>query len=493
MSSTTDSLPLRWMVYTLLIVVAAGAMLGRILSVANLHDPRTYRAEDDTESPRSVWPKTHPEPVPTLGGNDRSRWSTIRALVDDGTYEIGRRTVDRQTGSFKDKGIVTEDGWRTLDKVLHPDTHQYFSSKPPLLPTLLAGEYWLLKQAFGLSITEDPWTVVRALLLTVNWLPFIFYLVLLARLLEHFGTTDWGRLYVLAAAAFATLLTPFAMALNNHSVATYSALFALYPALRIWSSLSEPGSSDPGSPLLFAAAGFFAAFAACNELPAASFMAFLFLLLLVYAPGRTLAFFVPAAVVPVAALLWTNYLAIGELVPAYSKLQTPWYQYEGSYWLLETDKVRRGIDWAWQKETKTEYALHLLVGHHGLFSLTPIWLLAAAGMLGIGWHGSTQRMVAALALALTVAVLTFYLFVAPRMSNNYGGWTCGPRWLMWLTPFWLLTLLPVADWLAGSRWGRGLAYVCLGISVLSVSYPTWNPWRHPWIYNWMEAMQWIQY
>ena len=32
-------------------------------------------------------------------------------------------------------------------------------------------------------------------------------------------------------------------------------------------------------------------------------------------------------------------------------------------------------------EPKTVYAFHYLVGHHGLFSLTPVWLLALFGMV----------------------------------------------------------------------------------------------------------------
>jgi hypothetical protein len=44
----------------------------------------------------------------------------------------------------------------------------------------------------------------------------------------------------------------------------------------------------------------------------------------------------------------------------------------------------------------------------------------------------------------------------------------------------------VADRLAGRRWGRLVGYVLLGVSVLSASYPAWNPWRHPWLYNLME-------
>jgi len=33
----------------------------------------------------------------------------------------------------------------------------------------------------------------------------------------------------------------------------------------------------------------------------------------------------------------------------------------------------------------------------------------------------------------------------------------------------------------------------LALSVLSVSYPAWNPWRHPWIYNLLEALDRIKY
>jgi hypothetical protein len=491
---------LRRTVYALLITVTAGLAAGRILAVARLSDPGLYRTESEPDDGRGLWPKVRPVATPTLGDNDRSRWGTVRSLVDEGTYVIGHR--DRPApGKYSDRGIIAQDGWKSIDKVLRPDTQDFYSSKPPFLATLLAGEYWLLKQALGWSIVEQRWEVVRTILVTVNLLPMLAYLALLGRLADRLGKTDWGRLYVVAAGCFGTFLSAFVITLNNHSIATYTALFALAPALRIWYGGERRWTA-------FALAGFFAAFTACTELPALAFAVALLLLLAWRAPGRTLAAFVPAALVPAVFFLVTNYLAIGRLTPAYAESGGPWYQYEGSHWAMD-DSPKRGIDWAGLKETKAEYAFHLLAGHHGVFSLTPIFLLTVGGLaLAVRsgkreepatqskesepeqeWHASPAPMLAGLTLFLSVVVIGFYIY----KSDNYGGWTSGPRWLIWLSPFWLLTMLPAADLLAGRRWGRGLAYLLLAVSVLSVTYPPWTPWRHPWLYNWLQYRGWIEY
>jgi hypothetical protein len=225
------------------------------------------------------------------------------------------------------------------------------------------------------------------------------------------------------------------------------------------------------------------------------------LLLFFRSPGRTLFFYVPGVLLPVAALLYTNYLAIGDYHPAYDKFGGPWYEFEGSYWKLDPGQVKQGIDWAFQSESRAMYAFHVLVGHHGLFSLSPILLFSVVGMLaGLTPRRKSMeekipdlRMVAILTLFLTLIVLGFYIVYVNDRNRNYGGWTSGLRWLLWLTPLWLLTMLPPADWLSKRRWGRGLAYIFLAISVLSVSYPAWNPWRHPWLYNCLEGLGWIRY
>src|SRR5262245_23154188 len=178
MNTTDAAANLRRWTYTLLIVTAAASAAGRILAVQRLVDPGQFRAEGEVDEQRGPWPGKRPEPVPTHGANDRSRWDTVRALVDHGTYVIGRRDPSLVTpdNPYGDTGISTEDGWQTIDKVLKPDTQEFYSSKPPLLPTLVAGEYWLLKQAFGWSIVEQRWEVVRTILLTVNGLGMVVYL-----------------------------------------------------------------------------------------------------------------------------------------------------------------------------------------------------------------------------------------------------------------------------------------------------------------------------
>src|SRR5262245_37697010 len=113
----------------IIIALGAGIVLGLILTAQGRTTDKQL---------------THPMHSP----NDRSRFVTIRALGDNGTYAIGSIHED---GSFTEGSIVAEFGWDTIDKVRRPDNGLLYSSKPPLLPTLLAGEYTLLKHIPTLS------------------------------------------------------------------------------------------------------------------------------------------------------------------------------------------------------------------------------------------------------------------------------------------------------------------------------------------------------
>jgi hypothetical protein len=506
----TDSNTTRRMACTLLIVVALAILAGRIFSVERIYEPSVSRPANIVNGWLLEWPDELPPATPTFSSNDRSRWATVRALVDEGHYWIGTRDDNGKDHGF----IFDEYDWKTIDRVLDPKTGKHFySSKPPLLATLMAGQYWVMQKVFGWRISEQKWQVVLAGLFTFQWLPLLVYFVLLARLAERYGSTDWGRLMVVAAGCFATMPTLFAITFNNHTIGACSALFAIYATLgAVGTNAPAPspsplppggrGEGEGGRPLNFVLAGFFAAFTACCEMPATALLAALFAWLLIRSPRQTLLFFVPAAAIPLAAWFATNYLAVGEWLPVQSKIDSAWYQYEKSPWKWDDSKLNSNIDSL--REPKPLYAFHLLLGHHGFFSLSPFWLIAVVGMfIGIAHLlrrgpveavlrnelSDDRAVVCTLALLVMTVVVVFYIFG----TNNYGGWTNGPRWLMWLTPLLLFATLPALDRLALRRWTRVLGYALLSLSILSVSYRNWNPWRHPWVYNFLESQGWRPY
>ena len=382
--------------------------------------------------------------------------------------------------------VVRQPNWDTIDLVKH-DGH-FYSSKPPLWPTLIAGEYWLIHRATGMTLADHPYAIGRFMLATLNVLPMIVYFLLLVALAERFGGSDWGRVFVMAAAVFGTFLTAFAVVLNNHLHGAVCALVALYACVRIWFDGERRGR-------YFAVAGLFAALLVADELPGASLAAALGLALLWKAPRPTLLGFVPAAALVAAGFFGTNWIAHHSLRPPYMHRgeSDNWYHFTyeqngrqvESYW-----EHPHGIDLG--EPSPAVYALHALVGHHGIFSLTPVWLLSALGT--VLWlvqkRDRRLRELALLIGAISVVCTGFYI-ARPMGDRNYGGMTSGFRWVFWLAPLWLVVMLPAADLMARRRWTRAVALAMLLLSVLSVSYPTWNPWTPPWLMDWMRSLGWL--
>ncbi len=510
---------------------------------------------------------------PFLSSNDRSRWATIRSLVEHGTYSID--------------DIVAEPNWDTIDMVQHKDRNgdrRLYSSKPPLLATLYSIAYWPIHKISGATLGTHPYEIGRPLLILFNVVPMLIALVLLGRMLDLLGGTDWGRIFVMAAACLGTFLTTFAVTLNNHLPAAVCATIATYFATRIWYDADVRRSH-------FFLAGLFAALTAACELPALVFFGLLGAALLWKHPRETLMFGVPAAILVIAAYFGTNYIAHDNWRPAYAQrgdgpelfyfsddnveraaaeldesrvsgelaaafaaheialsdklrvrrkaehlarddesrwviedqtsndwytvrfakndegLVKPalavhrhndWYDYEftrgeganqriiPSYW-----RNPRGIDSG--EEDAGKYALHALIGHHGIFSLTPVFLLSLAGL--ICWLVDRRygcRELAALIAITSIVCVTFFV-LRPPLDRNYGGMTSGFRWVFWLAPLWLLAALPAADWFSTTRLRCAVAYVLLALSVISVVYPTWNPWTYPWLTNLWLYMGWEKF
>lgn len=404
--------------------------------------------------------------LPLQSANDRSRWSTVWSLIERGTFQIDE--------------IREVPGWDSIDKIY--DEGHYYSTKPPLLTVVVAGVTWMVQKATRWTLLKETHAVTTAVLLIVNLVPFAISLICWNRLLRRVAKTTWSRWFVLATAAFGTLVTPYLMTLNNHTVAVASVMICLVALERL---LSDPQASA----WTFAVCGLSAAWACANELPAAAFGLATFLLAVRVSLKKTAVAYVPAALVPLIAFLVTNVVATGSWKPTYANFGTSKYNFvvDGvpSYW-MDPDGVDRNLDPPWR------YFLHCTIGHHGIFSLTPVFLLAL-----VTWGLSNRierpslRTLVRLGIVLTALVLGFYMM---RFDNyNFGGVSCGLRWALWLVPFWLVALVPAVDLGATRRGVRGLHGVLLGLSLLSAWLPIENPWQQPWLFRQMEARNWIDY
>lgn len=209
-----------------------------------------------------------------LGANDISRWCTVWSLLERGTYQIDECPwlVDTQDKVFRTRYSATDSN--------EPLRH-YYSSKPALLPTLIASLLYPARRLSGVSLEkvviqerEERWTLkadgnspgkikgvlekpkedvkwpayvfyFKPVLVLLNIVPFAIFLILYARVLDRVSTGDRSWLFSLVAAAFGTYLTAFIQTLNNHTVAAFSAFFALYQFLRIF-------DDDDPSPWRFA-------------------------------------------------------------------------------------------------------------------------------------------------------------------------------------------------------------------------------------------------
>lgn len=556
-ASQDDAVFLRWSFYLLIIVSSSLAATYRLYRVNNLDE--SIRLERNITG------------SPMLCANDRSRWCTIRALGENGKYEIDDILADPATGEFSFDRRKYDRNWVTIDLVKHRDRKgemHYYSSKPPLLPTLLAYLYRVNRALTGKTLADDPFPVVHTMLLVVNIIPMAIFLLVMAGIFEQLTDDLFTRIILMIAAAFGTFLTPFLVTLNNHLPAAISVGVAMFALLRIH-------CRDHAWSGHWFVAGLFSAFAAANELPALSFVCFAGLLLTIRSPIKTLALFVPGVFLVAAAFFLTNYNAHGDWIPPYAhrkdgpvvavlpaevfadieqgkindkllkildrhqdqigfyvssdratlhegqmplpknvakryvltqgddsrrlaivqrkdgvaevRLWGNWYEYPESRWLLPN---KSGIDQG--EPDPYRYALHCLIGHHGIFSLTPMWLLAVCGIpMFFTSRYRELRGIGLMILIVSVVVVGFYL-ARPVEDRNYGGGTSCLRWLLWLAPMWLMAAVPFVEWIGRNIWGKIAVSLLVAGSIASAHYSANNPWVHPWLYELLVRMEWIK-
>lgn len=407
---------------------------------------------------------------PLHSANDRSRWATVRSLVDLGTYRID--------------DVIEDSDWDTIDKVRHEG--HFYSTKPALLPTMTAGLYWMLQRFAGWQIGSDTALVTQTILLLINLLPFLAGCWCLSRFVDEQIRDTTAQLVCVPLIMLATMLSPFLVTMNNHTVAATGVLLILLPWTRIM--------QGSGRWWHFALTGALAAWICVNELPAAALGVSLFVVSLQQSQRNTWLAFVPAALLPLGAFFLTTWLSTGGWKPFYMYYGQEQYEYVyrgvPSYWMNPT-----GIDVP--RDTPLQYFIHCTVGHHGILSLTPLFVF----MLPT-WFRSVHALVRRqpisviqtihlFGVALTVIILAFYL---SRTENyNYGGNSAALRWALWLVPFWLLAVLDCGCFSRSGRIRWSLFAVCIVGSIWSVATALDNPWKQPWLFHEMQAAGWVSY
>jgi hypothetical protein len=429
--------------------------------------------------------------------NDASRWNTVYYLVEHGTYEYlpehGAWWNTKKSKNFPADFAGTLPFW-TIDMVAKKDDaghYHFYSSKPPLLPTCLAGIVLVIENVskavdavFGSVVSQvagrdvsleadyrtHPWFIMRTTLILTQAIPFMIFVVLVGRQILDWTNSPFARYFCIAAAALGTYLTPWSITLNNHVIAAFTVFIAVHATLRIWYDNRREW-------YWFVLAGLFGAFAATMELPALSLAVAVLVAIAAKDPvrGGTLGL-IPALLVFGAALL-TNWLAMGTIKPAYAEFGVPGglYDYPGSYWNNPT-----GMDAL--QEPKRIYLLHLLIGHHGLFLLTPILLLA---LVGAGRHlrrGLGTAFVVTLFLAALAVLIIMDAAQGGRLAGAVpplklpdGGSLSLPSGYSLLAPLVLLLLINLGMYLSLPEHPRPMAaLVVVAISVVVIGFYTFT-------------------
>lgn len=379
--------------------------------------------------------------------NTGSRYATIESLVDYGTF-----TIDQS--QYRN----------TIDKVKVGE--HFLSSKPPTMPTAAAGVYWVYQKLTGRTLATHEGPVVWFISLSTGWTFHLVFLIYFYRFCRLLLKRQLALIASVAAACFSYLGVAYATAINNHSLGASLLLVGLYYAYRI-------RNQHQAKLRHWFVAGLVFGILPAIDLPSGAFIPFVLAYLGTYDLRRTLTCFLPMLLPGALIHFSLGYATTGSLVPTYFNSELK--NFAGNYFKGK----QTGIDAL--REPKTLYTFNLLLGHHGLFSMTPLFFFGAWEI--IRCLRVRVRMAETLAWFIPfLIVLGFYIF----RTRNYGGWCVGMRHLVPLMP---LLLLYFALWLDRVRLTRTLwAAVVLAFSVgaFHVQDGLTSPFQFSVWHNWLE-------
>lgn len=387
------------------------------------------------------------------GDASASRLATVYSIVEDGTWFIDRPLGEPPVSFEQD----------TIDKVVV--NGRMLSSKPPILPLLMAGEYWLMKHALGWQL-DDPEganRIVRVMATTLVGFAYVLALVFFTKTLRMFVDDPLVRLLLLFSLAFCTQLWGYSTHINNHVPAAAMLMVAAYFGLGVaWGDLAPRAWR-------FAMFGFAAAMVFALDMPATVFAAAIGAYLLWQHPRPALTWAMLGALIPLAVHEGILYATTGSFLPVQTNPGA--YLYEASYW-----RNPQGVDALF--EPKPVYLFHMTLGRCGVFSLFPVLLAGPAAALRAAYKKNVPGRAEILLGAAAFAVMTAYYLIK---TNNYGGEAYGFRWYITAMPVLLLMGAPIFMTLR-VRWKWLFVGLMIGVSFYSGFECARSPWgaNHNW-------------
>ena len=333
------------------------------------------------------------------GTNIQSRLGTIESLVSRQTFST-EHSMFRSVDSIRVRG-------------------ELYSSKPPVLPTLLAGGYALYAKITGITFQTNMAHSIILINVLSGFLPHVLILIYFYLLLKRIVDTPLAQVLGYTAISVGYIGILYASELSNHIPAAAISLMALYYAYRIRTDIS---TRIPH----WIAVGFLCGLLPTIDIPSASLSAALFIYLFTFSPKKTLLLFVPAALPPLA-LHFSLMLHITESVLP-TQIRQPDGVLDKLYW-NNPGPLDAPSDPRWL------YAFHMFFGHHGLLIISPVLFFGLHGL----FRAAKKSKEATLILSVFVIQSLYYIF----LTRSYGGVNVGLRWLIPILP---LVLLFASTW-----------------------------------------------
>ncbi|MDY7041953.1 MAG: hypothetical protein SVX38_13940, partial [Chloroflexota bacterium] len=386
--------------------------------------------------------------------NQNSRMDLVVAVVDQGTLRIDDY-VDNTVDYAKFEGHYYSDKapgaaflgipvYAALKGVLSlpvmDGLMDYLASNQALAATLREGGTGLLEDKVYFAMGQMAVTFVTAML------PTALLGVLLYRLLGELWVDRWARVLLTLVYGLATPAFAYAGAFYGHQLATACLFTAFYLVFM------KQGDRLGRGRLL--AVGFLLGYAIITEYPAVLIAGILFLYT-VYRlrDWRSIAWVVAAGIPPGVLLAAYNFAIFRTPLPVgYS---------HSELWVEQHQTGFMSLTWPhWPAMWGITFGLF-----RGLFVLSPVLLLAVPGF--VAWWRTREWRVEWI-VALT-SVLAFFLFNSSSIMW-WGGFAIGPRYLLPMFPFMILSIAYFVR-----RWGsRVWAKVLIGTLSLWSLVAVWG-------------------